>query len=262
MTLGLVLLAVAGPAAAVTPAWSYEGHRLVCEIAWRELTPTTRMAVTALLATDPERPSFADACVWADLVRDSAYMRYRTAHYVNIPPGAAGVDTTRDCAETFCVVEAIPALARVVGDRQAATPDRLVALKFLIHFVADLHQPLHAGYARDRGGNSTRVVFLGDSTNLHWVWDGALLTALGLGPHAAERLHATIGPVDRHLWRDADPARWADESFQLVEHQVYDRVGDGPLDARYIERNRHTVERQLLKAGVRLGALLNGLLEA
>ncbi|MDH3497838.1 MAG: S1/P1 nuclease, partial [Gemmatimonadota bacterium] len=130
----------------------------------------------------------------------------------------------------------------------------------LIHFVADIHQPLHAGYARDRGGNSTRVVFLGDSTNLHWVWDGALLTALGLGPHAADRLHAAIRPVDRHLWHDTDPARWADESFQLVEHQVYVGTGDGPLGAPYVEQHRHVIHHQLLKAGVRLGALLNRLL--
>lgn len=244
-----------------TIAWSADGHRLICAIAWQELTPTARRRVTALLARDTAYSTFADACVWPDEIRrDARYRRYVTAHYVNLPPGAAGFRLERDCSE-YCVVQAIRDLTRVLGNAGADPQHRLEALKFIGHFVGDIHQPLHAGYGSDRGGNGVTVRFAGREVTLHWLWDGVLLDAMGLGPAAADSLRANVHPMDRAAWHDLDPAVWANESYQLVENQVYRGISPGgPVDRTYLERNRYTVEQQIEKAGIRLGALLNRLL--
>lgn len=251
----------ATPVAPLAGRWSFEGHRLICEIAWRELTPVVQERIRVLLAADTAYDRFSDSCVWADDVRrDPRYRRYTTAHYVNLPRNAGGVDVTRDCGDTYCVIEAIRDMIAVLRDDGAPTPDRVEALKFLGHFVGDLHQPLHAGYGDDRGGNDTPVQLDGRDINLHWLWDGELLEQLGFRESDAARLHAEIRPIDRTLWGELTPERWAEESFQLVEREVYHGVEDGRLAAAYVERNRYTVKRQMLKAGVRLGALLNQLL--
>jgi hypothetical protein len=249
------------PVAVPATRWSFEGHRLICEIAWRELTPLVRERVQSLMAADPAYAGFPESCAWADEVRrDPAYGRYTTAHYVNLPRNAVGVDVARDCADTYCVIEAIRDMMALLRDGGAPTRQRLEALKFLGHFVGDIHQPLHAGYGEDRGGNDTPVQFDGRDINLHWLWDGVLLEQLGFRPSDAARLHAEINPIDRTLWGEIAPERWAEESFQLVEREVYHGVRDGRLATSYVERNRYTVKRQILKAGVRLGAILNQVL--
>lgn len=249
-----ILLALAG---APTPAWSYDIHRLVCDIAWRELRPETRAAVGRVLGAEHTAEAFAESCTWADRVRSEGPYRWTApAHYVNLPRGAAALDVARDC-DTICVVTAIPRFLRVLADRTASDSARREALEWVSHFVADVHQPLHAGYGDDRGGNSVRLTFFGDSTNLHRLWDGELPRALGLGPASGADLHALIRPVDRTRWQaDLDPGTWATESFAIVERQVYADVVDGAAGQDYVERNRHTVIQRIQAAGVRLAALL------
>lgn len=256
-----LLLSLIPHSAPPATVWSYDGHRIICEIAWRELTAPAKDRIRSLLAFDRKYDRFSESCVWPDEIRrDSTYRRFNTAHYVNLAPGAAGIDVARDCAATFCVVEAINDFTAVLGDAARPERERMEALKFLGHFVGDLHQPLHAGYGRDLGGNRTRLTFFGDSLNLHWLWDGAMLQRLGLGPEDAEALHQDIRPVDRLLWNDRDPVTWANESFALVEHQVYRGTETGAAGDDYLAANRYTVERRLQQAGFRLGALLNRLL--
>lgn len=256
--LAIALTMPAGPA----PAWGYDVHRLVCELAWRELTPRAQAAVRELLAGDRFAERFSEACVWADEVRrDSAYARYRTAHYVNVPPGASAVDPTVHCADAYCVIEAIRDLVPVVGDRRAPLERRREALKFLAHFVADLHQPLHVGRAEDEGGNRVAVVFLGESTNLHVVWDASLAQRHLLDPWDAGRLHALITPIDRARWADLDPVTWANESYQIVERVVYRDVDRGVVGDTYAERARYVIEERMLQAAYRLGLLLSRALD-
>ena len=254
----MALAVPVSPRPPVHVPWSFEIHRLVCDIAWRELTPATQAEVQRLLATESPPESFAESCTWADRVRrDAPYRWTATAHYVNLPRGAAGVDLARDC-DTICVVTAIPRFLAGLGNRAASDSVRREALKFVSHFAGDIHQPLHAGYGDDLGGNRVAVRFLGEPTNLHGVWDGDLARALGVGPDDADRLHAAIRPVDRARWlASLDPVTWANESFAITERQVYADLGDGAAGRDYIERNRHTVVERIQAAGVRLGALLN-----
>ena len=267
MTLAL-LLAAAGisdaadpAAAAAAPPWSYDAHRLVCEIAWREMTPAARDSVTALLANDRTYERFSDACIWADQIRsEPAYARYVTAHYMNVASGRAGVDPATDCADAYCVIEAIRDLTDAAADRSLSRAERRDALRFLVHFVADVHQPMHVGRPDDRGGNDIPVRFFEEDTNLHTLWDAGLVERAMLDPWDGRRLYASITPADRRAWADADPVAWANESYEIVERDVYRGVtSGGQLGDPYADANRYTVERRLVQAGHRLGVLLNRL---
>ena len=159
-------------------------------------------------------------------------------------------------------------MAARLRDPTLSDAGRLEALKFLGHFVGDVHQPLHVGYARDLGGNEVEACVPGnESTNLHAVWDGFILSRLlartGLdGRGYAVRLQSGIRPVERRLWHVLDPAVWAEESFALVESEVYPGLTDEAdcFTEAYASAHALTVERRLKQAGYRLGALLNELL--
>lgn len=250
-----------------TVAWHRTGHAIVCEIAWLELDEPARRAARELLALDDEFDSFAPACEWPDLVRDRPeFLVFDPAHYVNLSPGAPGVSVPEHCAETVCVIEAIELFAGTLRDPTATPRRRLEALKFLGHLVGDVHQPLHVGYAADRGGNDTPACVPGHpDVNLHWVWDGWLagraLARRGVEWRAyAEALRSDIHPVQRVAWRSLDPRAWADESWAIVEDEVYDEIEGECLPEGYAERHLLTVERRLKQAGFRLGLLLNDIL--
>ena len=141
-----------------------------CTIAADQLTPAAKLQVQQLLGTDDAATVMMDVSTWADEIR---LQRPNTApwHFVNIPVGAAGYNRARNCPHDDCVVAQIERDARIVDDRQLAAPIRAEALRFLIHLVGDLHQPLHAADNGDRGGNQVHVLSRRRNTNLHAVWD-------------------------------------------------------------------------------------------
>jgi hypothetical protein len=149
----------------------------------------------------------------------------------------------------------------VLRDPSADRVKKAEALKFLVHFVGDIHQPLHVSYARDKGGNDIKVDFLHDRTDLHTVWDSLLLRhAKQPWRSYAAQLYARITPDRRQKWSASlDPAVWATESFKLAESHAYAIPKTGQLDRSYMDRNLPVIEERLSVAGVRLGALLNAI---
>jgi hypothetical protein len=272
LTLLLALLSPTNPVHSIYPVypvnpvraarWGYDAHRLICDIAWREMNPAARTAVQRILATDRPPERFSESCIWADEVRnDTAYARYVTAHYMNVPSGREGVDPAVDCAETYCVIEAIRDLTASVADRSLPAAGRRDALRFLVHLVADLHQPMHVGRPEDRGGNDVPLRFFDEPTNLHTLWDAGLVQRALLDPWDGRRLHESIAPAERAAWDDLDPVTWANESYRIVEREAYRGVEPGaPLGNVYADRNAATVELRIVQAGYRLGRLLNQLL--
>ena len=128
--------------------WGRDGHRIVGEIATHHLPPEAKAGVLALLGDH----TLIDVGSWADEVRSqSAYRWSAPLHYANVEPGNEEFNLERDCPEKGCVVSAIIKYTKVRGDRDAGTADRTEALKFLVHFVEDIHQPMHVSHARDRG---------------------------------------------------------------------------------------------------------------
>jgi hypothetical protein len=235
-------------------AWDRAGHALIAEMAQRQLTPQARQEVDRLLALEPGA-TMASVASWADEHRSPQTARW---HFVNFPrDGRCEYDAMRDCANGQCVVAAIERQAEILATH-VDDESRLKALKYLIHLVGDIHQPLHAGYADDKGGNQYQVHAFGRGSNLHKVWDHDLLAKR---PGGAERLLDELVRSSARPTHDAFvPAKWAEESCQTVMRgDLYPHGHQLPTD--YGPSRDAVLKDRLSKAGRRLAAVLNSLLQ-
>ena len=209
-----------GPGAVKCLGLGNEGHQIIALIAADRLTTAARAEVADLLGGDA-RPTMANASTWADYIRPA---RPESApwHYVNIEITASGYNAATDCPAENCVVAQVEKDARIVADHKLAKPVRAEALRFLIHFAGDLHQPLHCADNHDRGGNEVSVLIGAQETNLHSVWDTDVVAALGQDPeHVASALGAQISSADEASWGRGSPVDWANESFRIAKHAIY-----------------------------------------
>ena len=259
-----IALLVAAPAAL---AWGPLGHRIIADLAQPRLTPAARAEVERLLASE-HAASLADVADWADRLRDDpapdmVVLAKETAplHYVNMH-GRCVYQPAQDCPDGQCVVHAINHYAAILGDRSLPIAERAQALNFVVHFVGDAQQPLHAGYKDDKGGNEIQVLFEGRGSNLHRVWDSGLLSTRHLDAAEYAALLDRQGPLDPPgpvAPFDDAPAQWVGQSCRIVmDDGVYPsghRIG-----AAYVERMRPIAERQLRLGGARLADLLNRVL--
>jgi hypothetical protein len=249
-----LLIGRAAPASDRPVAWWDLGHRIVARLADLRLTPQARAAVRDIL----EGQSMADASVWADNIKN-----YRhdadPLHYVNIPLRATAYIPARDCPNARCIVAAIDHERLVLADPKASRNERAEALRFLIHFMGDLHQPLHDADNDDRGGNKRLVIFLGHETNLHKVWDGELIDSSGVDQETYfAELRGRMDSLDVTALERGTVADWAMEGHRIAARDAYGRIPrDGRLGRAYMETNRPVIDRQLIAAGVRLASVLN-----
>ena len=182
-------------------AWGGLGHEAICELAFRELDDAARQRVVALIRQDDEFPTFRASCNWADRPRQRA-----SEHFVNLPRDATHLDGDECPLADECVVSAIEHDLAVLASANATDEAKLAALKFLGHWVGDVHQPLHAGFRDDRGGNHVRT--RGSSCDsLHTLWDSCLVEErLGMHPLAiVPELQAGITDEQRAEWLASDP---------------------------------------------------------
>lgn len=251
----LLALALAPPAAL---GWGREGHRVIGHLAEARLSPAARAEVARLLAGEPE-PSLAGVSTWADEVRDLPEWRHTASwHWVNLPREMpCQFEAERDCAPRQCIVGAIREQLALLSDRSQPPGRRTEALKFVVHFVGDVHQPFHAGFADDRGGNLAQVQWQRRGWNLHAVWDSALVRHAGLEPEAyARQLSGGPSlPEDHSLGLAAPEVEWALESCRMIgEASLYP---ERPfITQAYMEAKRPLAEQRLRQAGERLAALL------
>jgi len=251
---GVILLS---PQAAM--GWGQIGHRVVADLAQARLSPTAQAAVAELLRDEPD-PTLAGVSVWADEVRNSvpAYRWTAPLHWVNFEPGRCEFDAQASCAAGLCVIGGIEQFSRELADAHLPKAKRLVALKFLVHFVGDIHQPLHAGYARDRGGNEFQINYLRAGWNLHSVWDSLLIESMNLDWKAyTERLEAM--PTEALVagaQEPANPVTWAEESCRISQAPDF-YPPRHKITRDYLERNRPMADQRLRLAGERLATTLN-----
>ncbi len=246
--------------------WGGLGHQVVCIIAEDHLTPQARAQIHALLGD--AQISDAEIASWADEIHRD-HPDTAPWHYVDIPTTAATYDPKRDGNSGNNVIDAIETQAKILVDKSKPKNDRAEALKFLVHFMGDITQPLHcADRNNDRGGNSRLVFYPGQrqATNLHSVWDTALLKDDMHNRRVldyAEALDKKITDKQRQDWARGTPEQWANESHRLAVEDAYAGIPeDGPpprIDDNYIQKNEKVVEEQLEKAGVRLAAALNNI---
>jgi S1/P1 Nuclease len=245
-------------------AWGDEGHKVICEIAFRLAQPGTRAEIKNLISTDDRFTSFSDSCTWPDHPRQRA-----SEHFVNLPRDSDGLHSEACPGASACVVTAIKKDFDALSSSSTSQAERLAALKFLGHWVGDIHQPLHVSFEDDRGGNNIPVAGICGS-NLHAAWDTCLvLRAVGEDRNeAATELLKTISPARIEGWTHSEPMDWANESFAIAEQARTEyciRQGascDQPagkvnIDAAYVAVNAPIVRQQLQKAGVRLAHLLD-----
>jgi hypothetical protein len=182
---------------------------------------------------------------------------------VDIPLQAAGYDAARDCPHDNCVVAKVNQFIAELRDRSLPPSQRLEVLKFVVHFIGDVHQSLHASDNGDRGGNDVKVRFAGRATNLHAVWDTWILAPAVVGDERAYalRLARAISLAEIAAWRGGTAADWANESHGVAKRVVYRELPHrGTLPDSYEGAALPVVNEQLEKAGVRLAEVLNAAL--
>jgi len=275
----LVLIALAAPAL----AWGPQGHRTVGAIADRLLTPAAQASVAQLLAGDLDkfgnpsgRTTLEAVSVWADEIRGTAADEPRW-HYDDAPV-CGEAPRASYCPGGQCNSAQLERLIRVLADAHASLRERNEALKWVVHLVGDIHQPLHAADNGDRGGNDVQVALAGVHTrgreSLHRAWDGELVR-LALDSRNTQQPPADIDQLAleaRRLVQEAGqgtPAEWAHQSTALAKNVAYQYsgfvCGRAPagivvLDRDYQQEAEAIVRERLLLAGGRLANLLNEIL--
>ena len=243
-------------------AWGPLGHRLVALLAWDDLTPQARRQAEVLLQGEQD-PTLAGIASWADDLRKHDPVLGRTSarwHFVNLGEHDCAYEQVRDCPGGNCVVEAIRTQAAILADPERTHAERLQALKFVVHFVGDVHQPLHAGHADDRGGNDYQVNWNGKGSNLHSLWDSGLLRSTGFDEDAwLARLRALPSPPAEALVPPHAAPLWARESCLLVGSRDFYPPAH-KVDPGYADDWLPVTGQQLRLAGERLAAVLNAAL--
>jgi nuclease S1 len=234
--------------------WGEKGHRTVAILADTHLTEQAHEEVRKLL---PAGTTLADAAVWPDR-EGRRITEFDRLHHVSIPDNAAGYDQERDCKARNCMVEALNWFTSIITDVKVPINVRLIALRYVVHLVGDMHQPLHAGRQEDRNGTDITVSYRGQRNNLHLFWDiNVVEMAEGNAEELAKKLDESITPKQRSEWQSSGPKTWTDESFRLSRSNAYILGESMELSDEYVATALTIVRRRLAQAGVRLGWLLN-----
>ncbi len=272
-----------GMPAANALAWGPEGHRMVGEIAAGYLSAEARWQVAALLRDDrladrqpSHRTTLGEIASWADEIKDTTWGKRRGAwHYDDIPV-CGSADYSRYCRKGACASAQLARQIGILGDRELPRRERNEALKWIVHLMGDIHQPLHAADRHDRGGNKVEVSFFGQrdnppygNLNLHAVWDVHMVQRL-----VAERggenafVSARIADADKLAWERGSISDWMNESNLIARNFAYSALpvrfscsgritGVLVLDEAYYSKAAPVIETQIRRAGIRLARVLN-----
>ncbi|WP_318309957.1 S1/P1 nuclease [Flagellimonas crocea] len=235
--------------------WGKTGHRITGQIAQNHLTGKTKRALNDLL----DGHSLAFVSTYADDIKaDGSYSKYSAWHYVNYPLGMDYRDSEK--SEYGDIVRAIEECISKVKDKNNSREDRIFHLKMLIHFIGDLHQPMHTSREEDKGGNDIQVQWFGEGSNLHRVWDKNLIESYGM---TYTELASELTEVDRKRKKEIQSGNlydWVDESHEICA-ELYDSVEVGEkLGYRYAYDHNDLLFQQLQKGGLRLAKVLNDIL--
>ena len=242
--------------------WGPEGHNLVARLAAAHLTPAAAAGVAEILGTGT---SMASISSWPDQIR-----RERAAtgpwHYIDIPIDEPHLDMARDCPKGDCVIAKIEEFRKVVADPAATPVERKEALMFLVHFVGDMHQPLHCSDNKDKGGNDVKLDFFGRPSNLHSVWDSGLLGRMGQEDALFTQYSKDLTDKRAKKLGKGTVEAWAEQSHKVSQKVVYGKLPKAPdggpvrVDATYERLADPIIKEQIERGGARLAALLTATL--
>jgi hypothetical protein len=256
---------LAASAAGPALAWGPVGHRIAGDLAEQKLCPAARTKVKSLGGGE----SLAELGEWADQIRDEPQWKMsRSWHYMDLPdlPPGAGLAEARAAIDKLVhprdgdLLTQLAHFSEVLANPTRPSDERAEALRFVVHFVVDVHQPLHVGRPSDHGGNDVQVLFgKKGPVSLHHFWDTEVLPSRGPSAKMRQRLDADLAalPVER---ANDPPAEWAAESL-VLRATVYGfrPVAHGPatLDDGYVRAAQKIADERLVLAGARLAATLN-----
>ena len=228
--------------------WGSIGHKVVGEIAERKLNPSVKLIVNDLL----DGESMSSASTWADEIKsDPKYQKHSPWHYVNMPLDKEYTDIQKN--PNGDIVTTLKKCIRVLKDPESDKNDKAFYLKFLIHLVGDIHQPLHTGMFEDRGGHDIKLSFLGKPTNFHIVWDVHVIESLNMDYLQLTDELMYMKDVDYSL----NPDDWVYETHQDVKVLYAEIRNIDSIDNNYINNQTPFIKHKLFKAGLTLAGVLN-----
>lgn len=238
-------------------AWGSVGHRTVATIAANHLTPQAREAIRKLIGDT----TLADISNWADEVRssDPAYKATGSWHYINLPSGY-NFEQFAAAVQGMKTPNVYNMLLKSENDLKSDTTsqhNRVIALKFVVHLIGDMHQPMHVSHGSDQGGNLIQVTFNNEQVNLHSLWDSRLIREhpLTIDQFTAECDNATPAQITK--WQNDDMLLWLYESY-LIAEQIYVQAAKNPrFNQQYYETAMPIIRKRILQGGIRLAGVLN-----
>lgn len=239
-------------------SWGYTGHRTIGLITENHLTPTAKAAVKNLLGDT----SIADACTWADDARkDPQFAATGNWHFLNLPLGL-NYDDFKKSVDTISqgnVYSALINAEKQLIDNNTPRQQKVYALKFILHFVGDLHQPMHISRAEDKGGNTIQLNYEDKGTNLHSLWDTKLLEHQGLTFGELANKYNNVSVEQIKQWQSEPLIQWVWESYQ-ISSELYaevEQMNKKVIDDAYYQKHLPTIQKRIQQAGIRLAGLLN-----
>ena len=237
-------------------AWSADGHTSIGILAISQLQAESRRELESLIGPLDDH-AMEKACNWPDEIRETEEWDWSARfHYINIPRGDFVYLESRDCPDQQCATQAIKRYAAELADREAPREQRMQAFAWLCHLVGDLHQPLHAGFEDDRGGNNFDIIFKGEQMNLHGFWDFELINQHAGSWQNLVRLLST-SPVTEATsnWSPEMVNDWTNESHKLAKHTVYPATKN--IDEIYLQKSWERAQKQISSAATRLALIIN-----
>ena len=232
--------------------WGTIGHRTVGEVAAQHISKKTQIAIEDLL----EGASIAYISTYADEIKsDYRYNAYNSWHYANME-----LDENYDSSKKNSkgdIIQAIGKCIKVLKSKRASKKDRKFYLKLLIHFIGDLHQPLHLGKKSDKGGNDVKIKWFGKISNLHRLWDSDLIDSSKLSYTELSKNLPRLSQAQQREFASSPISIWIEETHKITKKIYNDLPENGNLGYRYRYENFETIRLQLLKAGLRLAYVLD-----
>ena len=234
-------------------AWGSTGHRVVGEVAAKNIKNRTAKKIAKLL----NHQSLASVSTFGDDIKsDDRYKKYYAWHFVNFNFGQKYGETAP--SNEGDVVAAIKTCEELIKNPNTSDEDKAFHLKLLVHFVGDLHQPLHVGREADKGGNDIKLKWFGQNSNLHRVWDEDMIDHFGMSytELAQDLPYKTKNEISEI--KTGNPIDWMYESQKLAENEIYPSVKpDENLSYRYQYQYFKIAKSQMQKAGYRLAKILD-----
>lgn len=237
-------------------SWGVVGHRAIGQIAENHLTPKAQAAVQELLGSE----SLAMVSTYPDEIRSYEKYAYTAPwHYVNVAHGLSFEQFSKELTsmEKPNIYKAILDCTKDLKDPAKSKEDKVFALKFLVHLVGDLHQPMHTGRSEDSGGNGIKIKLMRKESNLHSLWDSGLIDYAGMSYLELAKSCDVISKQETKEWQKDDVTKWAFESYEISQ-QLYAEAAQNPdFDYNYYPKHADFIKKRLAQAGLRLAGVLN-----